>query len=213
MVVALYFGKSTYKRVTYGRFLLEQSIGRCLEKEEKVYYKDGDRENVSLGNIGIKKVPQFEDTLYGKAKVYGPWRENGSGRLKMQLTFKDGSRRNIQYSKFIMEKHLNRLLSSTEIVHHLDHNVENNDLSNLVVMTRSDHQKGHHTVQKPAILICQYCKKPFLCDAAKLRNHRYARKKGHKGPFCSCACVGHAAHNIEKYERVSVVIEEDVPTL
>ncbi len=50
----------------------------------------------------------------------------------------------------IMANKLDRELESTEIVHHIDGNWKNNDLSNLVITNRSEHATIHHKgVPKP----------------------------------------------------------------
>lgn len=43
----------------------------------------------------------------------------------------------------VMEDHLGRTLNPDEIVHHIDGDKTNNDLSNLRLETRSSHMKGH----------------------------------------------------------------------
>lgn len=43
----------------------------------------------------------------------------------------------------VMEEYLGRELSPNEIVHHIDGNKLNNDISNLVLTTRADHLKTH----------------------------------------------------------------------
>lgn len=48
------------------------------------------------------------------------------------------------YHRYIMEQVLGRTLSRDEVVHHIDGDRTNNDLSNLVVMSRSEHSKLHH---------------------------------------------------------------------
>lgn len=45
--------------------------------------------------------------------------------------------------RLVMEKHLNRKLKSNEIVHHIDGNKLNNDISNLVLTTRAEHIEEH----------------------------------------------------------------------
>lgn len=46
--------------------------------------------------------------------------------------------------RIIMEQHLGRKLKSTEIVHHIDGNPQNNDISNLELLnSQSEHAKMH----------------------------------------------------------------------
>jgi hypothetical protein len=45
--------------------------------------------------------------------------------------------------RVVMEQHLGRPLLSTEIVHHIDNNKWNNDISNLEVMSQADHIRLH----------------------------------------------------------------------
>lgn len=45
--------------------------------------------------------------------------------------------------RVVMEEFLGRALSSDEIVHHIDGNKQNNDISNLTVMSRSEHIREH----------------------------------------------------------------------
>ena len=47
-------------------------------------------------------------------------------------------------ARLIMEKYLNRKLDSREHVHHIDGNVENNDISNLIVLSLEKHLSLHH---------------------------------------------------------------------
>jgi hypothetical protein len=47
-----------------------------------------------------------------------------------------------------MEQHLGRRLAPGEIVHHRDENKHNNSFDNLVLMTRSEHQKHHRAEQR-----------------------------------------------------------------
>ena len=50
---------------------------------------------------------------------------------------------NVKEHRYIMEQYLGRKLKENEIVHHKDGNKLNNDISNLEVMTRSEHSKLH----------------------------------------------------------------------
>jgi len=46
--------------------------------------------------------------------------------------------------RYLAEKRLHRKLKSDEFVHHEDHNKKNNKLSNLKVMSRTEHNKIRH---------------------------------------------------------------------
>lgn len=50
--------------------------------------------------------------------------------------------------RILMEKSLGRKLTSNEVVHHKDGNKMNNDINNLVVMTRAEHCSLHRPVDK-----------------------------------------------------------------
>lgn len=46
--------------------------------------------------------------------------------------------------RYVMENHLGRPLEKSEHIHHLDGNKQNNDLSNLMLLTSSQHNKVNH---------------------------------------------------------------------
>jgi hypothetical protein len=50
--------------------------------------------------------------------------------------------------RHLMEMHLGRTLEPHEVVHHVDRNPINNDLTNLVVLDRSEHARLHFAGQK-----------------------------------------------------------------
>lgn len=54
----------------------------------------------------------------------------------------------IKLHRYLMQIKLGRKLKSTEIVHHIDENKLNNDIDNLMIVTRSEHNKIHRFLEK-----------------------------------------------------------------
>lgn len=50
--------------------------------------------------------------------------------------------------RYIMEQYLGRKLRKDEVVHHKDGNKRNNDIENLVLMSRSEHSREHQLGRK-----------------------------------------------------------------
>jgi hypothetical protein len=47
-----------------------------------------------------------------------------------------------------MEEHIGRYLKPGEVVHHIDGDKTNNDISNLMLLTNSDHMKLHAILRR-----------------------------------------------------------------
>lgn len=62
--------------------------------------------------------------------------------------FADGSGE--KEHRYLMEQHLGRKLKKDEVVHHIDGNRTNNDLGNLVVMSRGEHSALHRKMELSA---------------------------------------------------------------
>lgn len=58
----------------------------------------------------------------------------------------DGSYRGVH--RIAMETALGRSLNENEIIHHIDGDKTNNDISNLTIMTRAEHCMVHRPVEK-----------------------------------------------------------------
>jgi len=50
----------------------------------------------------------------------------------------------IRYHRFVMESHLGRKLEINEDVHHIDENIYNNELSNLMLVSHGEHTRLHN---------------------------------------------------------------------
>lgn len=99
--------------------------------------------------------------------------------------------------RVIMENHIGRLLRSDEIVHHIDHNKDNNSVENLQIMTASEHGKLHARSGIILNLICANCGKEF-----SRKGNQRASVKGYKMAFCSRSCNG-------KYQRRKQMSDEE----
>jgi hypothetical protein len=56
-------------------------------------------------------------------------------------------RKQIKLHRYLMEQHIGRKLLPTEIVHHINENKLDNQLSNLQIVTRHEHNLIHHPKQ------------------------------------------------------------------
>ena len=88
--------------------------------------------------------------------------------------------------RVVMENHINRLLLPNEVVHHKDKNRYNNDISNLELLTKEEHNHLHSEERKKSWipLVCPECgriffKRPNLFNWSKSKQH-----------FCGRRCNG-----------------------
>lgn len=95
--------------------------------------------------------------------------------------------------RYVMSRHLGRLLSSDEAVHHKDEDRTNNDISNLELLSMSEHAIKHAEVKHgPAkIVACSHCGFEFKCPT-----RRFNRSKSGK-LFCSQECTQAAAREFD----------------
>lgn len=89
----------------------------------------------------------------------------------------------------VMEKHLGRYLTLNEEIHHKDHNRQNNNISNLILMTTSDHSKLHNKEKREKLelnkRLCSECgnkTKKFRIDKNGYRSPEWMRSE--KGWLC-----------------------------
>ena len=88
--------------------------------------------------------------------------------------------------RIVMENHLNRILDSNEVVHHINGNKKDNRLENLEIMTKNAHLKLHATTgEKFLELKCPNCQNIFV--RPKRNTHL---SKHTKCTFCSRRCNG-----------------------
>lgn len=100
----------------------------------------------------------------------------------------------VLYHRIVMENHLGRLLNSNEVVHHKDGNKFNNDISNLELLTVSEHTTMHQHLKgrKWVKLKCPWCGKIF----ERGYNNCFL-SKGDRCTCCSRSCHGKLSREIQ----------------
>ena len=111
---------------------------------------------------------------------------NGSGCLSKGYKIFNINGKNVFEHRIVMEKHLGRNLEPFEIIHHRDGNRLNNSISNLKVMTQSNHaaihsQERYAYLRKINIRNCAQCEVEFLPSTYQIRTS--------KNLFCSRKCA------------------------
>lgn len=143
-----------------------------------------------------------------------------NGRLMVYIK---ATKQVISYPRYIMAKELGRELTKDEEVHHIDGNPLNNDVSNLLVLTKEEHNKMHGEENRKyydKIMICPWCGEEFLWTAKQQErfnsnNHRERYKNSLGMPFCSKSCAGKYGKKMQgtisgHYNTRRKLSEEDV---
>lgn len=82
-------------------------------------------------NVKAERHPNWKGGKWAKCDGYVAVTRIGSG-----------SKHDLEH-KIVMEKHLKRKLTKSEVVHHINHVKSDNRIENLMVMTRSEHSRLH----------------------------------------------------------------------
>lgn len=116
------------------------------------------------------------------------------GYLAYSVTYEDGTSKTLLDHRDVMQKHLGRELLSSEIVHHIDGNKLNNELSNLELVSRIEHARHHGRCRTTEYvdLTCELCGANFK---RKARDERHNRGMGKAGPFCGKSCSARWSRN------------------
>lgn len=123
--------------------------------------------------------------IYDKCKVTSPYRSGRHHNLTLvNVTFPNGKRTSKIYSRFLMEKKLNRLLGSNEKVTFQDGNRYNHCLDNLELVVYERRCN------------CIVCDKEFIMRPGTAWVRR--RDKTKRGPFCSITCANVDSSNDAK---------------
>ena len=100
--------------------------------------------------------------------------------------------------RVIMERKIKRYLTSNEVVHHIDGNKHNNEVSNLQLMSASEHNRLHSSKGRT------YCS--FVCPVCGITFEKEKRqvKANVLNPKCSRRCNGTASRQIQLSCRLQV---------
>lgn len=132
---------------------------------------------------------------------------NSDGRVRCVLYFSDKTHKRMSYPKYLMECHLGRYLTDDETVDHIDQNPQNNDISNLRVISRKEHCSNDAKRCVPVVLTCALCGKQFEHKGSlNYRNHSKKKCKGFY--FCSRHCSGVWGQQIQVGKRKRECKEE-----
>ena len=118
-----------------------------------------------------------------------------SGRWKYEQREKGKTIRQINYARYLMEKHLGKRLNSWEHVDHINRDRTDDRIENLQVLSHKDHIAMDAIRTKDRILICRLCGIEFFRKTARTREEA---KQKYAGPFCSRKCTARYRVAVQK---------------
>lgn len=129
----------------------------------------------------------YEDNF----KIYGPYTRPDSRKIVIVID-RNGVKRTVSYPKWIMECQIGRQLGPDDTIDHWDSNKNNDELSNLRIVPRSEHSADDTRRVKLVKFKCAWCGKEFERSPRLIRDKS---RKGKAGPFHNRSCAG-------KYSRM-----------
>lgn len=106
--------------------------------------------------------------------------------------------------RIVVENHIGRLLSSDEVVHHINGNKKDNCIENLNLMSRKEHNAYHSTGKTMTKLQCPICGEIFY--RTKRNTHLI---KGGTATCCSRKCGGKIAR-MRQLNRITIAMEQAI---
>lgn len=105
---------------------------------------------------------------------------------------------------YVYWKQTGILPKTNEVIHHIDGNKHNNDITNLQLMSVEEHNKLHHKKYDDKVMICPECGQEFVWTYKQQAKH-YSSDKFRKqtilgkycGPFCSKSCAGRYTRRLQ----------------
>lgn len=109
------------------RLIWEDHYGK-IPQDCYIVFKDGDKTNLQLSNLELKKKQDSIDTEFGKGYL------NTGGYIYV-------GRKPLHH--LVWEKHYNKKVPKGYQIHHKDKNKTNNDINNLELISASEHTRLH----------------------------------------------------------------------
>lgn len=109
------------------RLIWEDHYGK-IPQDCYIIFKDGDKTNFQLSNLELRKKQDSIDTEFGKGYL------TPSGYIYV-------GRKPLHH--LVWEKHYNKKVPKGYQIHHKDKNKTNNDISNLQLISASEHTRLH----------------------------------------------------------------------
>jgi hypothetical protein len=102
----------------------------------------------------------------------------------------------------VMEEYLNRALTKDEIIHHIDRNRQNNDISNLLIVTSQTHPCVHASQRAKSHYTCSICQ--VLKPASNFHLTKYGTRE--YGPCKECNAIESNRRGMAWYKKNKKVI-------
>jgi predicted RNA-binding Zn-ribbon protein involved in translation (DUF1610 family) len=117
--------------------------------------------------------------------IYAPYKRK-DGRVQLDVVTDNGKKTTMSYPKYLVQRFTGRKLDVGETIDHIDGDFTNNWVSNLRIVTMSEHASDDNIRAKPIKFICPMCGMEAEKRARKVVSNR---KQGKAGPFCSRNCA------------------------
>lgn len=140
--------------------------------------------------------------VYISLTVVNVYKRRDDGRWVAYCVDNMGSPHIISYPRILMEEKLGRPLEPDEDVHHIDGNVDNNDINNLEILKHGEHQRAHSIKYVDTIESCMICGASFVMTAKQWsRLFADLSRSDRKSRIltCSKSCAGKASSGAYTY--------------
>lgn len=145
-----YCSKQLERKVWYGKRKYTEPTKRFNERK----FCDNECRSKQLGidSLGEKNF------FYGKKLK--PWNLNPApehkiktGKGYIQVRYFENGVKKVKYEhRLVMERKIGRELMPEEVVHHIDHDITNNDINNLMLFSNDNEHKRFHATETHGVV-------------------------------------------------------------